>query len=196
MFDFFFVSFSFQTCATRGGFWRHLKSSVGSTGSIRPSCERLFLPVKTKRPEVLLIDRETWWAVNHNSLLHAAMERRNLLSSVNSSVLANVCNKDKGWSLLLGNTTSCYGMSLSLTIVKLLLEWQSWLSRFSAVDQFDIYQGGPDKPGSLREVKDLICAPLKLPDNRQRACGSNKLSCSVSPLHTRCRKLFFAPQQD
>lgn len=62
----FFLSFSFQMCATLGGFWRRWKSLVGSTGSTRPSCERLYWPVKTRRLEVLLIDQETWWATTHS----------------------------------------------------------------------------------------------------------------------------------
>lgn len=59
-----FISFSFQMCATRGGFWRRWKSLAGSTGSTRPSSEGLFWPVKTRRPEVLLIDQETWWILS------------------------------------------------------------------------------------------------------------------------------------
>lgn len=64
----FFVSFSFQMCATRGGFWHRWRSLVGSTGSTRPSCECLSWRVKTRRREVLLIDQETWWATTHSCM--------------------------------------------------------------------------------------------------------------------------------
>lgn len=62
-----FPRLSFQMCATPGGCWRRWKSSTGFTGSTKPSCGRLFWPVRTRRREVLLTDRETWWAVEHHT---------------------------------------------------------------------------------------------------------------------------------
>lgn len=54
---------SCQMCVTRGGCWLHWRSSAGLTGSTRPSCGGSSWPVRTMRWEVLLTDRETWWAV-------------------------------------------------------------------------------------------------------------------------------------
>lgn len=60
-----YFRFSFQMCATRGGFWPRWKSSAGSTGSTKTSCASLFWPVRTRRREDLLIDPEIWWADKH-----------------------------------------------------------------------------------------------------------------------------------